>query len=108
MTHEALAFRSALALGAMILDKAVSSTEVVGTYLERIERFDTRLHAYITVTGEQALRAARATDARVAAGGTLGPLDGVPFAVKDQFDTTGIRTTPAWVASRRRCSHWTG
>lgn len=93
MTNESVAFRSALALGGMIRNQEISPTEVLSAYLARIERIDPRLRAYITVCREQALSAAKATEARVAEGRTLSPLDGVPFAVKDQFDTAGIRTT---------------
>jgi aspartyl-tRNA(Asn)/glutamyl-tRNA(Gln) amidotransferase subunit A len=67
--------------------------ELVRLYLERIERLDRRLRAYITVRGNAALEAARRAEAAVQAGGRLGPLHGVPFAVKDQFDTQGLPTT---------------
>src|SRR5207245_746414 len=49
--------------------------------------------AYLTVTRDQALAAAAASDRRYAAGRPLGPLDGVPVAIKDVFCTRGVRTT---------------
>jgi aspartyl-tRNA(Asn)/glutamyl-tRNA(Gln) amidotransferase subunit A len=54
---------------------------------------DPRVRAYVTVTRERALEQAAAADARFAAGAPLGPLDGVPLAVKDVLCTAGIRTT---------------
>ena len=87
------AFRSALELGAMVRSKQISPTELLDVYLARIDKVDGRLRAYITVCRDEAKASAKAAAARVAAGRMLGPLDGVPFAVKDQFDTAGIRTT---------------
>jgi aspartyl-tRNA(Asn)/glutamyl-tRNA(Gln) amidotransferase subunit A len=89
----ALAFASAARQAALVRDREVSPGELVRLYLDRIERLDRRLRAYITVCAEAALDAARAAEARMARREARGPLDGVPFAVKDQFDTAGIRTT---------------
>ncbi len=61
--------------------------------LERIERFDPKIHAFITVTREQALAQARAADRERAAGHDRGPLHGIPVALKDNVWTAGIRTT---------------
>jgi len=61
--------------------------------LERIERFDPRIHSFITVTREQAIEQARAADRERAAGQDRGPLHGVPVALKDNVWTEGIRTT---------------
>jgi aspartyl-tRNA(Asn)/glutamyl-tRNA(Gln) amidotransferase subunit A len=88
-----LAFRDATELADLVRTKQVSPMELVRLYLERIERLDRRLRAYITVRGNAALEAARRAEAAVQAGGRLGPLHGVPFAVKDQFDTQGLPTT---------------
>ncbi len=68
-------------------------TAVTEAYLARIARLDDRLGAYLTVTREQALRAAAASDARYRAGKPLGPLDGAPLAYKDVLCTRGVRTT---------------
>ena len=65
-------------------------SEVVETYLDRVERLDDQVGAYVTVTREAALEAARASDARYRAGRPLGPLDGVPVAIKDVFCTRGV------------------
>ena len=73
----------------------LSSREATVAYLERIKRLDGKLNAYITVTEEQALAAADASDARRSRGETLSPLDGVPMALKDIICTNGVRTTAA-------------
>lgn len=93
MSADELCFQSAADLAAAIAAKQVSPVEVVQAYLDRIERLDGNLHAYITVLREQALAAARQAEAAVMRGAASGPLFGVPMAVKDQFWTRGILTT---------------
>lgn len=80
-------------LGALLRQRALSATEIVRAMLQRIERLDPAIHAYITVAADEALAAARRCDAELAAGQDRGPLHGIPLAVKDLFDTAGIRTT---------------
>ena len=80
-------------LGARYRSGAVTPTQVVREYLARIERLDPQVRAFLTVTGDDALRAAAEADARFAAGAARGPLDGVPIALKDVLCTRGIRTT---------------
>ena len=87
-----LAFASMADLARMIATKAASPVEVVREHLDRISRLE-RLRAYITVCGDAALEAARTAEAAVMAGGPLGALHGVPIALKDLFDTHGVRTT---------------
>ena len=86
-------FQSASRQAELIRTRAVSPVELLRAYLERIDRLDGRLRAYITVTREEALAAARAAEDAVMRGSALGPLHGVTFAVKDQFATRGVRTT---------------
>jgi aspartyl-tRNA(Asn)/glutamyl-tRNA(Gln) amidotransferase subunit A len=88
-----LAFETVTTLARHIAERALSSVELVQLYLDRIARYDERLHAYVTVCGDAALAEARAADEAVKRGERLGPLRGVPIAVKDQFLTKGIRTT---------------
>jgi len=80
-------------LARMIATKEVSPVEVVRAHLDRITALDGGLRAFITVCGDAALDAARAAEAALAAGRSLGPLHGVPVALKDLFDTAGVRTT---------------
>jgi aspartyl-tRNA(Asn)/glutamyl-tRNA(Gln) amidotransferase subunit A len=86
-------FLGAARLAALVRTRQVSPVELVRAYLERIEQLDGRLRAYITVTAEAALDAARRAEEVAGRGGALGPLHGIPFAVKDQFATRGVRTT---------------
>jgi len=87
------AFLSAAATARAIAAKKLSPVEVVRSYLERIERLDPLLHAYITVTADAALDAARRAEQQLARGQASGALFGVPIAVKDQFWTRGVLTT---------------
>src|SRR5262245_20216711 len=80
-------------LGRMIATKQISPVEVVRAHLDRIAALDPKLRAFITVCSDAALEAARAAEADLVAGRTLGPLHGVPWAPKDLYSTKGIRTT---------------
>ncbi len=93
-----LAFASAAELAGLIVRKAVSPLEVVNLMLDRIERSQATLNAFITVCGEEARAAARQAEAAVMKGQAIGPLHGVPFAVKDLVNTAGVRTTFGSVA----------
>src|SRR3954447_19338141 len=73
--------------------KDVSPVEVTRAVLDRIERLNPRLNAFITVTGEQAMQAAAVAEREIAAGNYRGLLHGVPIALKDLFATKGVRTT---------------
>jgi len=71
----------------------VSAVEVAQAHLDRIDAVDAKVHAFLHVDTEGALAAARAVDARRARGEELGPLAGVPLALKDVFTTKGVPTT---------------
>lgn len=77
----------------MIAAGTVSPSELTRACLERIERYDPMLNAFITVTAERALATARQREAELARGMSRGPLHGIPIALKDNMDTAGIRTT---------------
>src|SRR5215467_15934377 len=80
-------------LGRMIATKQVSPVEVVQAHLDRIAALDPKLRAFITICPDAALEAARAAEADLVSGRTLGPLHGVPWAPKDLYSTKGVRTT---------------
>ena len=78
-----------------LVDREISAVELTNEHLERIERLDGTVHAYLTVTDAQARQAAEAVDAKLRAGEAIGPLAGIPMALKDNLCTEGIRTTCA-------------
>jgi aspartyl-tRNA(Asn)/glutamyl-tRNA(Gln) amidotransferase subunit A len=80
-------------LARRIAAREASPVEVVQAHLDRIAVLDGELKAYLTVTAEAALASARAAEAAVMAGGPLGPLHGVPMALKDLYCTRGVTTT---------------
>jgi len=88
-----LCFLSLQELATRIAAKDVSPVEATEAVLERIERLNPKLNAYITVMAGQALAGARAAADEIAAGKYRGPLHGVPVGVKDLCQTKGVRTT---------------
>lgn len=92
MTDEDLCFTDAVELASLIRTRAVSSLEVVDAHLRRVEAVNPALNAIVTLLPESARTAARTVDAAVARGVLLGTHEGVPFSVKDSFDTAGIPT----------------
>ena len=94
MANDELCWMSAAALAAAVRKKKISPVEVVRAVLERIDRVNPYLNAYVTLTPEQALRDARAAERALGKrGAKLGPLHGVPFSTKDLVITKGVRTT---------------
>jgi len=73
--------------------REVSAVELALESLRMIREQQPRLNAFITITEEVALEQARRADDDFARGSDRGPLQGVPYALKDLFDTSGIRTT---------------
>jgi amidase len=84
---------SAVTLARMLRTKELSATELLEAYLDRIERRGQPLNAIVTLVAERARDAAAAADKAAAGGEFLGPLHGLPIAIKDSADTAGIRTT---------------
>ncbi len=82
-------------LSPLLRDRRVSPVEVTQACLERIDALNQTLNAYITVTSDQALADARRCEAEILRGDYRGPLHGVPVALKDLYDTAGVRTTAA-------------
>jgi len=91
MTH--ICDRSAIELATMIHAGELSARELLDATLERIERLNPQINAIVTLAIPEAQAAAHAADEAHAAGHPLGPLHGLPLAVKDLHDTAGIRTT---------------
>ncbi|MFN8632708.1 MAG: amidase [Chloroflexota bacterium] len=80
----------------LIRQRDVSPVELVDVLLERVERSQPVLKAFVTVDADGARAAARAAEAAVTRGDRLGPLHGVPFAAKDIFDAAGLPTTAGY------------
>ena len=88
-----LAFEPATVIGGLIKSKELSPVEITKLYLERIEKLDSNLNSYLTVTADTALRAAQIAEDKVLNGDELGALHGIPISIKDLQMTKGIRTT---------------
>ena len=103
MTSDDLWYLSARDLRDRYRRRDLSPVEVTETILDRIERLNPRLTAFITVTPERAMDAARDAEAAYAKNGKPGLLAGIPISIKDLTPTKGIRTTrgslldPDWV-----------
>ncbi|MDT8276469.1 amidase [Roseomonas mucosa] len=79
--------------GAKLRDGSLTSATLTRHALDRIAKLDGALHAFVLVTEERALEDAARADAELAAGTDHGPMHGIPYALKDIYDTAGIRTT---------------
>jgi aspartyl-tRNA(Asn)/glutamyl-tRNA(Gln) amidotransferase subunit A len=77
----------------LIAAKKLSPVELTETYLERIESLDDQLDSFVTVTADRARREARAAEAEIMSSGPRSKLHGIPYCLKDIYDTAGIRTT---------------
>jgi aspartyl-tRNA(Asn)/glutamyl-tRNA(Gln) amidotransferase subunit A len=82
-------------LAPLLRKKEISPVEPTRACLERIERLNPSLNAFITVTADSALAQAAAAEAEIVRGAWRGPLHGIPVALKDLIDTAGVRTTAA-------------
>ena len=84
---------SILDAGKQLRAGATTSRALTQTALDRIAEVDPKVNAFVTLTADRALADAARADADLAAGKDLGPLHGIPYAIKDIYDTAGIRTT---------------
>jgi aspartyl-tRNA(Asn)/glutamyl-tRNA(Gln) amidotransferase subunit A len=78
-----------------LTSKERTAVEIAQDYLQKIEALEPKLHSFLTVTADLALAQAHQVDTKIAAGEVIGPLAGIPIALKDNLCTRGIRTTCA-------------
>src|SRR5947207_13604570 len=88
-----LAFLTIAEASALLKSRQLSPVEYVEALIQRTETFDPQLHAYITPTFDLARRQAQHAEHEIATGTYRGPLHGLPFALKDIYDTQRIRTS---------------
>src|SRR5580693_8896935 len=88
-----LCFTPAVELARRLHARELSARELLAAFLDRIHRVNPALNAIVTLVEDQATRQAAEADETAARGVPLGPLHGLPIAVKDLADTAGIRTT---------------
>lgn len=93
MTTTGIHYATLLQVARRVREREISPVELTRHMLDRIAAVDPRLHAYVTVTPEPALEAARVAEREIAGGRYRGPLHGVPIAVKDLCFTQGVPTT---------------
>jgi aspartyl-tRNA(Asn)/glutamyl-tRNA(Gln) amidotransferase subunit A len=93
--NEELNFLDLAEASRLVQTRTVSPVELTRACLDRIERLDPILKAFITVTAESALQEARQAESEISKGNWKGPLHGIPLALKDLLETVGVRTTAA-------------
>jgi len=93
MNKSELPFLTASDLSKLMAAKEVSPVEATEAYLDRIEALDAKYRAYVTVSADVALAAAKLAEQEIVQGNHRGPMHGVPVAAKDQINTQGILTT---------------
>jgi len=93
MRSKEYAFLSIAELGALLRAGELSCVELAEYFLNRIQQFNPKLQAFITVSSDRALTAAKQADALLSKDKDLGSLHGIPYAVKDNLATAGVRTT---------------
>jgi len=92
---DVLAYLSIAEAGRLIATKKLSPVELVDAHLERIARLNDRFLGYITVIADEARAQARTAEAEIMGGRQRGPLHGIPYGLKDNYYTKGVRTTAA-------------
>ena len=90
---EDIAFASVTQLSQWIEHRTLTSERLTNIYLDRLQKFDPKLHCVITLTRDLALKQAKQADTEIAAGHYRGPLQGIPWGGKDLLDTASIPTT---------------
>jgi len=97
-----LTFLAAVNMAQQIREKKISPVDLADAHLAKIERLNPRLNAFVHVDAERVRRDARAAEAAVMSGETLGPLHGVPISIKSSLDVAGLRCE---AGTRLRAGH---
>ncbi|MEP6835067.1 MAG: amidase [Gemmatimonas sp.] len=90
---EDIAFLPAHRLAALLKEKRITSTRLTKIYLDRLKKYNPTLLCAVTIMESQGMAEAQKADAEIAAGKYRGPLHGIPYGVKDLFNTKGVPTT---------------
>jgi len=90
---EDLAFATVSQIGPLLQRRKITSLALAQMYIERLKRYDSRLHFVITLTEERAIAQAKKADEEIAAGKYRGPLHGIPWGAKDLLAVKGYPTT---------------
>lgn len=77
----------------LLTGRKISSEELTRAYLKRIERIDSQIKSYVTISKDVAIQQAQNADDRIKDGDELTPLAGIPYAAKDSISTRGVKTT---------------
>jgi aspartyl-tRNA(Asn)/glutamyl-tRNA(Gln) amidotransferase subunit A len=88
-----LEFATIAELSVLLARRKISPVEITNLFLDRIEKHNPNINAYLTITRDAALAAARESEKRIKQKRSRGPLEGIPIALKDNIWTRGIRTT---------------
>ena len=102
ITPQIRALQRLTEVSGLIRQRRISPVELVTTCLDRIDRLQPRLNAFITVAADSALQTARAAENDLQQGRWKGPLHGIPIGIKDFYDTAGLATTAAFDRFRDR------
>jgi aspartyl-tRNA(Asn)/glutamyl-tRNA(Gln) amidotransferase subunit A len=100
MVDDELAFAPATELLELIATRQVSPVELTELYFARIDRLDSNLNSYILLTRDRAMESAKKAEEAVISGDDLGPLHGLPIAIKDTQMTAAVRTTMGSLVSK--------
>src|SRR5215472_13131084 len=93
MDRDEWCFTPATELRRLLRARDISPVELTKHALDRIEQVNPILNAFLTVSADLALQQARASEGRGIRGELVGPLDGIPYSIKDLEPTAGVRTT---------------
>ena len=95
MSDSSITGKTATALYHALAEKELSAVEIANAYIKQTDRVDGQVHAFLHRDDEDFLNQARASDSRRAEGNSLGPLDGIPIAIKDVISVEGQPLTAA-------------